>query len=108
MSAAFPLSRLAVVVVMVLVGGRTGAAVSAQAPDGRVIEAFLKLVSDPANQPVFVYCGSCSRAAALWYVKRVRVDGWTEERALAEAEAIGLTEGPTRTFVRRYVKESWR
>jgi len=82
--------------------------VRSQVPDGRVIEEFLKIVSNPANQPVYVYCGSGNRAAALWYVKRVRVDGWTDERALAEAEAIGLTDGPARTFVRNYVKESWR
>lgn len=82
--------------------------VNSRAPDGRVIEEFLKVVSDPARQPVYVYCGSGSRAAALWYIKRVRVDGWTEERALAEAEAIGLTDGPARAFVRTYVREGWR
>jgi uncharacterized protein (TIGR01244 family) len=56
-----------------------------------LVEQFLAAVSDPANRPLYVHCGGGSRAAAFWFVKRVRVDGWAVDRALIEAEAIGLS-----------------
>lgn len=71
-------------------------------PDPAVVDAFLKAVTDPANQPAFVHCGSGNRAAALWMAKRLVVDRWPEERAAAEAKAIGLTSQTLREFVLSY------
>lgn len=73
-------------------------------PDPSVVDAFIKAVSDPANQPAFVHCASGNRAAALWMAKRMQVDRWDAERAGAEAEALGLTSSPLRTFVLDYVR----
>jgi uncharacterized protein (TIGR01244 family) len=71
-------------------------------PDPAVVEQFLKVVAEPGTQPVLVHCGSGSRAAALWMIKRLVVDGWTEERALEEATALGLTRENLKKFAIDY------
>jgi uncharacterized protein (TIGR01244 family) len=55
------------------------------------VEAFLAAVGDPANRPMVFHCGSGPRASAFWLIKRVRVDGWPVDRAVKEAEDLGLT-----------------
>jgi len=76
----------------------------AASPEPAVVEAFLKAVVDPANQPVFIHCGSANRVGAMWLIKRVVVDGWDLEKATAEAETIGLTSSALRQFALDYVK----
>ena len=77
-------------------------------PDAEaIVEAFLKAVKDPANLPIYIHSGEAHRAGALWAIKRVRVDGWTVERALAEAQvfadqSVGWRN--MREFVLDYVK----
>jgi uncharacterized protein (TIGR01244 family) len=71
-------------------------------PDPAVVEKFLAAVTAPANQPVFVHCASGNRAAALWMVKRMVVDGWDGDRASAEAAALGLTSPALKTFALDY------
>lgn len=71
-------------------------------PDGASAEAFIKAVTDPANQPVFVHCASANRVAAMWLIKRIVVDGWEVPRATAEADAIGLTNAGLRQFALEY------
>ncbi len=73
-------------------------------PDMAVADAFIKAVTDKANQPVYIHCASANRAAALLMAKRILVDKWTEERADAEAKAIGLTSAALRQFALDYVK----
>lgn len=70
----------------------------AAAPDTAIVDRFLAVVAEPANQPVFIHCATANRVAALWLIKRVRLDGWTVEKALTEAEAIGLTSEPLKQF----------
>jgi len=77
---------------------------SAESPDPAVVDAFLKAVTAPANVPAFVHCSSGNRAAAMWFVKRVLVDGWTEDRAAAEAADLGLTSSGLKQFVLNYVR----
>ncbi len=71
-------------------------------PDPAIIEQFLKAVADPASQPVFVHCASGNRAAALWMIKRMVVDGWDADRASTEAAALGLTSPALKTFALDY------
>jgi uncharacterized protein (TIGR01244 family) len=71
-------------------------------PDPAVVEQFLKAVTEPANQPVFVHCASANRAAALWMIKRMTVDGWDADRASTEAAALGLTNPALKTFALDY------
>jgi uncharacterized protein (TIGR01244 family) len=75
---------------------------SAQAPDPAVVEQFLAAVGEPANQPAFVHCASGQRAAALWMIKRIVVDGWDNDRAATEAAALGLTSPALKTFATDY------
>jgi len=55
------------------------------------VDAFLAAAKDPSLRPMFFHCTAGPRAAAMWAVKRVMVDGWPRDKALAEAEAVGLT-----------------
>ena len=71
-------------------------------PDPAVVDRFLKAVTDPANQPVFLHCASANRAAALWMIKRMTVDGWDTDRASAEATALGLSSSALKTFAIEY------
>jgi protein tyrosine phosphatase (PTP) superfamily phosphohydrolase (DUF442 family) len=52
---------------------------------------------------MFVHCASGNRAAAVWLVRRVLVDGWAVEKASEEAEALGLTSAPLKQFALDYV-----
>ena len=70
----------------------------AAAPDTAIVDRFLAVVVKPTNQPVFIHCATANRVAALWLIKRVRLDGWTVDEALTEADAIGLTSEPLRRF----------
>ena len=72
-------------------------------PDPAVVERFLKAVTEPANQPVFLHCATANRAAALWMIKRMLVDGWDADRAGAEATALGMTNPALRAFALDYV-----
>ena len=77
---------------------------NAASPDPSLVDNFLKAVTDPANQPVFVHCASANRAAALWMIKRLNVDGWTADRAGEEAAALGLTNPALKTFALDYAR----
>ena len=63
-----------------------------QSPDPQLIDNFIAAVTKPANTPAYVHCAAGGRAAALWMIKRVKADGWTLDRALVEANALGLND----------------
>jgi uncharacterized protein (TIGR01244 family) len=75
-----------------------------QNPDPKVVEAFLAAVKDPANQPVYIHCGSANRVGAVWMIKRVLSDGWDLEKARVEAKAIGLTNPKLEAFAVDYIQ----
>jgi uncharacterized protein (TIGR01244 family) len=77
---------------------------NAATPDMAVADAFIKAVTDKSHQPVYIHCASGQRASALWLAKRMLVDKWTQEKALEEAHAIGLTMAPLEQFALDYVK----
>jgi uncharacterized protein (TIGR01244 family) len=77
---------------------------NAASPDPAVVDRFLDVISKPEHQPAFIHCASGNRAAAMWFVKRVRVDKWEVERAMKEAEALGLTNAGLKQFVTTYVQ----
>jgi uncharacterized protein (TIGR01244 family) len=69
--------------------------------DGAV-DAFLAAAKDPANRPLFFHCAGGTRAAALWAVKRVMVDGWPRDKAMAEAETVGALNDGMRKWAADY------
>jgi uncharacterized protein (TIGR01244 family) len=76
---------------------------TADPTDGQVV-AFLEVTSDPAVFPVFIHCGSGNRVGAFWMIRRVLVDGWTEEKAEEEARRIGLKSPNLVDFARDYIR----
>jgi tyrosine-protein phosphatase SIW14 len=56
-----------------------------KAPTAEQVATFLKLVTDPANQPVYVHCvEGRHRTGVMTAVYRMTVDNWTAERAFDE------------------------
>jgi uncharacterized protein (TIGR01244 family) len=76
----------------------------AASPDPALVENFLAAVADRSNQPVYIHCGSANRVGAVWMIKRTLQDKWTTEKALVEAEAIGLTSEGLKAFATDYIK----
>jgi len=74
-----------------------------QTPTPEVADAFLKAVADPSNQPMYIHCASANRVGAMWFIKRVKLDGWDTERAMKEAETIGLRAPNLKEFALNYV-----
>jgi len=74
-----------------------------QTPTREIAEAFLKAVADPANQPAYIHCASANRVGAMWFIKRVKLDGWAVDRAMKEAEMIGLRAANLKQFALDYV-----
>lgn len=75
------------------------------APDPERVEEFIKTVADKKNYPLLIYCGSANRVGALWMIYRVVANGWSEEKALAEAVKIGLTRPELKAFVQSYLTQ---
>ena len=56
-----------------------------KAPTTAQIAEFLKLVNDPANQPVYVHCaGGKHRTGVMTAIYRMTNDKWTSEQAFKE------------------------
>ena len=66
---------------------------------------FLKVTDDPANRPAFIHCASAIRVGAFWMIRRVLRDGWSIEKAEAEAKKVGLNDNPhLNEFARSYIE----
>jgi len=73
--------------------------------DPAAVRKALSVMTDPANQPVFVHCSrGKDRVGVVAAVYRMEVDGWSEAEAEAEMEAFGFHEiwSQLKEFVRRY------
>ena len=73
-------------------------------PDSKVVDSFLAAVADKSNQPVYIHCGSANRVGGMWMIKRVLQDKWPLDRALTEAQAIGLNNPALQAFATEYIK----
>jgi protein tyrosine/serine phosphatase len=63
-------------------------------PSRAQVEAFLKIVDDPANQPIYVHChGGRHRTGVMTALYRLTHDGWSAERAFAEMKQYEFTRG---------------
>jgi len=73
--------------------------------DPAAVRQALSVMTDLANQPVFVHCSrGVDRTGLVAAVYRMEVDGWSEAEAEAEMEAFGFHEfwSQLKEFVRRY------
>ena len=76
--------------------------------DPAAVRKALSVMTDPANQPVFVHCAhGKDRTGVVAAVYRMEVDGWSEAEAEAEMKAFGFHEIWFRLekFVRRYPED---
>ena len=56
-----------------------------RAPTSAEVAEFVKIVNDPANQPVFVHCvGGRHRTGVMTAVYRMNEDGWSADQAFRE------------------------
>ena len=81
---------------------------NAAMPDSKVVDSFLAAVADKSNQPVFIHCGSANRVGGVWMIKRALQDKWPLDRALTEAQAIGLNNPALQAFATDYIKSHQR
>ncbi|MDP6579044.1 MAG: sulfur transferase domain-containing protein [Vicinamibacterales bacterium] len=77
-----------------------------RAPSAEIVENFLSVIADTSNQPVYIHCASANRVGAMWFIKRVKQDGWDSARAMTEAETIGLRSERLKEFVTTYIAEN--
>jgi uncharacterized protein (TIGR01244 family) len=77
---------------------------SGTSPDPAVADNFLKAITAPGNQPALIHCASGNRASAMWLIKRVVVDKWDTDRAIAEASELGTISPTMKTFALDYIK----
>lgn len=79
--------------------------VDGQAPDELDADDFIKLTDEQLkNGPVFIHCAVGTRVGAFWMIRRVLRDGWEFEKALEEANRIGLNNNTRLTeFAKEYV-----
>jgi len=75
-------------------------------PDAAVVDAFLRAVADPANQPMLIHCASGGRVSMFWAVKRVMLDGWPADKAMNEFPQLsGHVSEAVKTFILDYLKQ---
>jgi protein tyrosine phosphatase (PTP) superfamily phosphohydrolase (DUF442 family) len=76
-----------------------------KSPDVASVDKFLTAIRDPANIPAFIHCSGGNRAAGFWLIKRALVDGWDLDRAVKEAEGLGLDDkGEMKEFALGYIE----
>ncbi len=73
-------------------------------PSMEKAQQFLKLVNDPANQPVFIHChGGRHRAGAMTAIYRITHDKWTADQAFAEMKRYQFERGFGHGTLKDYV-----
>jgi protein tyrosine phosphatase (PTP) superfamily phosphohydrolase (DUF442 family) len=56
------------------------------------VDTFNRIVADQANLPLFVYDADGSLTGGLWYLHYRLVEGWPNDKALAEAARLGFRQ----------------
>ncbi len=79
--------------------------IDGQAPDELDADDFLKLTDEQLkNGPVFIHCAVGTRVGGFWMIRRVLRDGWDFDKALEEANQIGLNNHTRLTeFAKEYI-----
>jgi protein tyrosine/serine phosphatase len=73
-------------------------------PSAEQAELFLKIVNDPANQPVFVHCaGGRHRTGAMSAIYRITHDGWSADQAYLEMKRYDFEYGMGHGSLKNYV-----
>jgi uncharacterized protein (TIGR01244 family) len=73
-------------------------------PDAKAADQFVKVISSKEAEPAFIHCASANRASAMWLIKRIVVDHWDVDPAVAEAEQLGLTNPALKQWALEYAR----
>lgn len=76
--------------------------VSDKLPRHAQIDEFLRFVRDPLNHPMLINCAYAERLAPFMMMFRIFEEGWSEDRALAEAARSNLKKSDLQLLVRTY------
>ena len=75
-------------------------------PEDEDVVRFLRIVNDPAQQPVFVHCQwGADRTGMMCAIYRIACNGWTKDEALAEMTRGGFGFHPEWTNLIEYVRK---
>ncbi len=75
------------------------------APADKVVREFLTVVGDAANQPVLVHCfAGVHRTGAMCAVFRMKLQGWSAERAIGEMRDCGFEPGTGNDAIEDYLR----
>ena len=73
-------------------------------PSAEKAAQFIKIVNDPANQPVFIHChGGRHRAGIMTAIYRMTHDGWDADQAYKEMRQYGFDKGFGHGSLKDYV-----
>lgn len=73
-------------------------------PSREKADQFLRIVNEPANQPVFVHChGGRHRAGIMTAIYRMTHDGWSADQAYDEMRKYGFEKGFGHGSLKDYV-----
>jgi protein tyrosine/serine phosphatase len=81
------------------------------APSDEQVARAMEIVNDPTNQPVFIHCKRGSdRTGTISAIYRISREGWTADRAIAEARQNGMSwaEFGMRSYISNYYKRQTR
>jgi len=78
------------------------------APDPAAVDKFLDAITTKGTEPAFIHCAGGGRAATMWFIKRMVVDHWDEERAEKEALALGEMRPSLKQFAVDYAQSHKR
>lgn len=73
-------------------------------PRDAAVTEFLQVITAPGNQPAYIHCSGGNRAATMWFIKRLVVDHWSEDRAWSEASELGMKNPALRKFGVEYAR----
>ena len=71
--------------------------------DPTIVGSFLATVRHEENQPVYIHCGSATRASALWMIGRVLEDDWEVDAASEEVQQIAQKPDAAISFATLYM-----
>jgi protein tyrosine/serine phosphatase len=75
------------------------------APSDEQVARVMAIINSPENQPVFIHCKrGADRTGTIAAVYRISNEGWTAERAIAEARLHGMSwaEFGMRSYISDY------
>src|SRR5579864_5529790 len=75
---------------------------NAMNPSTAAADKFVEAITAKGTEPSFIHCAGGGRAATMWFIKRMVVDHWDEDRAEKEATDLGMNNPKLKQFAIDY------